>query len=143
MVLKLVNSLNEGNMTMSLKDEVTIPKEILAMVLESAKTLHPKETILLLRGKATKNSMTISELVIPPAATYGRGFSTFPMHMLPMDFSLIGTIHSHPSGNLTPSPADLNNSMGKIIIIVAFPYQGKENVAAYNRDGKRLILQVT
>jgi len=128
---------------MSLKDEVTIPREILVMLLESARTLHPKETIFLLRGKATKNSMIISELIIPPAATYGRGFSTFPMYMLPMDFSLVGTVHSHPSGNLAPSSEDLNNSMGKVIIIVAFPYQGKENVAAYNRDGKTLALQVT
>jgi len=127
---------------MSLKDEVTIPREIIAMVLESARTLHPKETIFLLKGKAAKNSMIISELLIPPAATYGRGFSGFPMHMLPMDFSIVGTIHSHPSGSLTPSPGDLNNSMGRVIIIVAFPYQG-ENVAAYNRDGKRLTLHVT
>jgi len=128
---------------MSLDDEVAIPKEILVMVLESARTLHPKETIFLLRGKATKNSMIISELLIPPAATYGRGFSTFPIHMLPMDFSIIGTVHSHPSGSLTPSSEDLNNSMGRVIVIVAFPYQGEENVAAYNRDGKRLALQVT
>jgi len=128
---------------MSLKDEVTIPREILMMVLESARTLHPKETIYLLRGKPAKNSLNISELVIPPAATYGRGFSTFPMRMLPMDFSIVGSVHSHPSGSLTPSFEDLNNSMGRIIIIVAFPYQGKENVAVYNRDGKRLTLQVT
>lgn len=128
---------------MSFTDEVTIPREILVMVLESAKTLHPKETIFLLRGKLSKNSVNISELVIPPAATYGRGFSTFPMHMLPVDFSIVGTIHSHPSGSLTPSFEDLNNSMGRVIIIVAFPYQGRENVAAYNRDGKRLTLQVT
>jgi proteasome lid subunit RPN8/RPN11 len=123
-------------------NEVTIPREILVMVFESARTLHPKETIFLLRGKATKNSVNISELLIPPAATYGRGFSTIPMHMLPMDFSIVGTIHSHPSGNLAPSSGDLNHSMGKVIIIVAFPYQGEENVAAYNRDGKKLNLQV-
>jgi len=128
---------------MSLKDEVTIPKEILAMVLESARTLHPKETIFLLRGKKSKSSVNISELLIPPAATYGRGFSSFPLHMLPIDFSIVGTIHSHPSGSLTPSAGDLNNSMGKVIIIVAFPFQGEENVAAYNRDGKRLTLHVT
>jgi len=128
---------------MSLNAYVTIPREILQMTFESARTLHPKETILLLRGKATKNSLNISELLIPPAATYGRGFSTFPMRMLPMDFSIIGTVHSHPSGSLAPSLGDLNNSMGRIIIIIAFPYQGEENVAAYNRDGKRLTLQVT
>jgi len=128
---------------MSLRDAVTIPREILAMVLESAKTLHPKETIFLLRGKAAKNSFSVSELVIPPTATYGRGFSTFPMHMLPIDFSIVGTVHSHPSGNLAPSSVDLNNSMGRVIVIVAFPYGGENNVAAYNRDGKRLTLQVT
>jgi len=124
------------------KDEVTIPKEILEMVLESARNLHPKETIFLLRGKAVKNSLNISELLIPPAATYGRGFSNFPMHMLPIDFSTIGTVHSHPSGSLAPSVEDLNHSMGKVIVVVAFPYQGEENVAAYNRDGKRLVLRV-
>jgi len=128
---------------MNLMAEVTIPREILTMVLESAKTLHPKETVFLLRGKVARNSVNISELLIPPAATYGRGFSAFPMHMLPMDFSIAGTVHSHPSGDLAPSSEDLNNSMGKIIIIVAFPYQGEENAAAYNRDGKRLTLQVT
>jgi len=128
---------------MSLKDEVTIPREILEMVLESARTLHPRETMFLLRGKATKNSLSISELLIPPVATYGRGFSTFPIHMLPMDFSIVGTVHSHPSGSLLPSPADLNNSMGRVIVIVAFPYKGEENAAAYNRDGKRLTLQIT
>jgi proteasome lid subunit RPN8/RPN11 len=134
--------MDEGSQSMSL-NEVTIPSEILVMVLQSARTLHPKETIFLLRGKAAKNSMIISELIIPPAATYGRGFSTIPMHMLPMDFSIVGTIHSHPSGNLTPSSTDLNKSMGKVIIIVAFPYQGVENVAAYNRYGKRLNLHIT
>ena len=125
------------------KDEVMIPKEIIAMVQESARALHPRETIFLLRGKTTKNTFNVTELIIPPAATYGRGFSAFPMHMLPFDFSLVGTVHSHPSGNLTPSPEDLNRSFGKVIVIVAFPYQRIDNLAAYSRDGKRLNLQVT
>jgi len=128
---------------MSSKDEVTIPREILVMVHESARALHPKETIFLLRGRATGNSVNISELIIPPAATYGRGFSTFPLHMMPMDFSLVGTVHSHPSGSLLPSSEDLNRSLGRVIIIVAFPYQGEKNVAAYNRDGKKLTLKLT
>jgi len=128
---------------LSPSDEVTIPREILVMVLESARTLHPKETVFLLRGKKIKSSLNITELLIPPTATYGRGFSSFPMHMLPIDFSMVGTVHSHPSGSLMPSFEDLNNSMGRVIIIVAFPYEGVENVAAYNRDGKRLALQVT
>ena len=123
--------------------EVTMPREILEMILESARKLHPKETILLLRGKAKKNVISISELLIPPLATYGRGFSAFPAYMLPMDFSIIGTAHSHPSGSLKPSVEDQNHSMGKIIVIVAFPYQGKESVAVYNREGEKISLEVT
>jgi len=123
--------------------KVVVSREILTTILESARRVHPKETIFLLRGKAAPNSLKISELLIPPAATYGEGFSAFPMHMLPMDFSIVGTVHSHPSGSLAPSYEDLNRSMGRVIIIVAFPYQGIENVAAYNRDGEKLTLQAT
>jgi len=122
---------------------VTVQREIFEMILESARRLHPKETILLLRGKASKNEINVSEVLIPPLATYGRGFSAFPTHMLPMDFSIIGTAHSHPSGNPTPSIEDLNHSMGKIILIVAYPYSRKEDVVTYNRDGSKLLLQVT
>jgi proteasome lid subunit RPN8/RPN11 len=127
---------------MSLKDEVIVPKEIFEMVFESARRVHPRETIFLLRGKKKGNSWNITELVIPPAATRGLGFSGFPMHMLPMDFSIVGSVHSHPSGNISPSVEDLNRSLGKVIVIVGFPYRGSENVAVYNRDGKRLVLHV-
>ena len=82
---------------------VTIKRELLEMLLEGAKTLHPKETIVLLRGKVSKDSISVSEVVIPPLATYGSGFSSFPTHLLPMDFSIVGVAHSHPSGSLRPS----------------------------------------
>jgi len=123
--------------------EVAMPREILEMILESARRLHPRETILLLRGKASKSTINISEVLIPPLATYGKGFSSFPTHMLPMDFSIIGTAHSHPTGNPAPSVEDLNHSLGKVILIVAFPYSRIENVVAYNREGKKIMLQIT
>ena len=123
--------------------KVTLQREILELILESARRLHPKETILLLRGKSSKDLVSVSEVLIPPLATYGSGFSAFPTHMLPMDFSIIGTAHSHPSGNPTPSTEDLNHAMGKVILIVAYPYLREENVAVYNRNGARLTLQVT
>ncbi len=125
----------------TISDEVTVPKEIFDMVFESARRVHPKETIFLLRGKKKGNSWEITEMIIPPAATHGFGFSGFPMHMLPMDFSIVGSIHSHPSGNISPSVEDLNHSLGKVIIIVGFPYQGNE-IAAYNRDGKKLNVRI-
>jgi len=59
-----------------------------------------------------------------------------------MDFSIIGTVHSHPSGNLTPSTADLNHAFGIMLMIVGFPFADERNVAVYNRNGERLTLQI-
>jgi proteasome lid subunit RPN8/RPN11 len=121
---------------------VSIHEELLQAILEGARRLHPKETILLLRGKKTKGVIGISEVVVPPLATYGRGFAHIPIHMLPMDFSLVGTVHSHPSGNLMPSPADLNHFFGVVLLIVGFPYENERNLAAYNRSGERLTVLI-
>lgn len=123
--------------------EVLVPKEIIQMILESAKSLHPKETIFLLRGKTRKDKISISEIVIPPSATYGKGFASLPMFMMPIDFSIVGTAHSHPSGSLTLSVGDLNHALGKIILVAAHPYNGAECLAVYNRKGEKLRLRVT
>ena len=122
---------------------VSISRELLKAILEGARRLYPKETVLLLRGKKTKNVIIISELVVPPLATYGRGFAMMRTHMLPMDFSIIGTLHSHPSGNITPSPADLNHFFGSILIIVGYPFENEKNMAVYNRNGERLAYEIT
>jgi proteasome lid subunit RPN8/RPN11 len=122
---------------------VTIDDDLMAAILEGAKRLYPKETIMLLRGKRSRECVTISDLVVPPLANYGRGYATIPLHMLPMDFSIIGTVHSHPSGNPTPSHTDLNHSLGTILMIVAFPFRSQENAAVYDRSGNRLILKVS
>jgi len=122
---------------------VSISQELFQAIFEGARRLYPRETILLLRGKKKKNLIKISELVVPPLATYGRGFANIPLHMLPIDFSIVGTVHSHPSGNLTPSTTDLNHFFGNILMIVGFPFEDERNVAVYNRSGKKLTLQTT
>jgi proteasome lid subunit RPN8/RPN11 len=121
---------------------VSLSRELLDAIFEGARRLYPKETILLLRGEKKKNSIRISELVVPPLATYGHGFANIPLHMLPIDFSIVGTVHSHPSGNLTPSLADLNNFFGRILMIAGFPFVDERNIAAYNSRGEKLTLQI-
>jgi proteasome lid subunit RPN8/RPN11 len=122
---------------------VSIPQVLLDAILESARRLYPKETILLLRGEKKKNLIKISDLVVPPLATYGQHFANIRTHMLPMDFSIVGTAHSHPSGNLSPSSIDLNHFFGVILMIVGFPFKDDKNVAAYNHSGERLTLQIS
>jgi proteasome lid subunit RPN8/RPN11 len=119
---------------------VQIDEDLLQAIFEGAKRLYPRETILLLRGKRKKASITISELIVPPLANYGHGFANISLHMLPMDFSIVGTVHSHPSGNLNPSPTDLNHFIGTILMIAGSPFADLRHVAVYNRNGEKLKL---
>jgi len=48
--------------------KISIDKELLDAILEGARRLYRKETILLLRGKKQKNSIEISDLLVPPLA---------------------------------------------------------------------------
>ena len=128
---------------MAITRAVSINEELLNAIFEGAKRLYPRETILMLRGKKTKDTIQIRELVVPPLATYGHGFAGYPLHMLPTDFSLMGTVHSHPSGNKTPSDVDFNHFFGRILMIVGYPYATKQDVAVYNSHGEILFLEVT
>ena len=122
---------------------VSMSREMLDAIFEGAKRLYPKETILMLRGKKSKDTICITDLVIPPLATYGRGFASYPFHLLPMDFSLVGTVHSHPSGNKTPSDVDFNHFFGRILMIVGYPYMGEQDVVAYNTKCEKIPVQIT
>jgi len=122
---------------------VSMNQELLDAIFEGAKHLYPRETILLLRGKKVKDTICIVDLVIPPLATYGEGFATYQLHLLPMDFSIVGTVHSHPSGNKTPSDVDFNHFFGRILMIVGYPYTNSLDVAVYNSHGEKLTLEVT
>ena len=122
---------------------VSMSAELLDSIFEGARRLYPKETFLLLRGKKSKSEVHVSDLVVPPLAVYGYGFAHLPFHMLPMDFSIVGTVHSHPSGNINPSNVDINHFFGRVLMIVGFPFASEENVAVYDSKGEKLQFQVT
>ena len=123
--------------------EIVMRRELLDTILEGGKRLFPKEEILLLRGRKDKNRIEITDLLIPPLANRGRGFAQVPLYMMPMDFSVVGMVHSHPSGNVSPSNVDLNHFFGRILMIVGAPFADEQNVAVYDSLGERLPLQVT
>lgn len=119
-----------------------IKKSVIDSILSYAQMLHPREGLLLLRGKVDKQKILVNNVEIPPLATHGKSFSAFPSHMLPIDFSIVGTAHSHPSGVLHPSTGDLNMFYGKIMVITAYPYQSEQNIAVFNREGNPLRYEV-
>ena len=111
-------------------------------LLSYAQGVHPREIILILRGKVDRDDIVVDETVIPPFATHGRGFSTFQSRLLPIDFSIVGVVHSHPSGNLSPSIHDLNHFYGRIMVILAYPYSSELHITAFNRKGEELKIEV-
>lgn len=110
-------------------------------ILAFSRDMHPKEILLLLRGERD-DGFQINEFVIPPSAIHGLGFSTFRPDMIPFDLSILGVVHSHPSGALRPSTYDLNHFYGRIMMIVAYPYSSVQDIAIYDGRGRAIPFEV-
>jgi proteasome lid subunit RPN8/RPN11 len=93
---------------------VHIPSNILDAIYAGAKELYPRESFLLLRGKKSKGIINVTDLVLAPFAAHEEGAVHFNPYMFAGDFSIVGTVHSHPSENNSPSDTDLNYFFGRI-----------------------------
>jgi proteasome lid subunit RPN8/RPN11 len=122
---------------------VKFEKSVVDSILSHALDMYPREAILLLRGKKKRDEILIDEIVVPPLATHGVRFSAFPSYMLPMDLRVMGVSHSHPSGNPEPSVQDLNHIYGRIMVIAAYPFQSYSDIVVFDKDGNRLLWQLT
>ena len=116
--------------------EVFFDKSVIDSILSYAKLFHPKESILLLKGKVDKKKIVVNDVYIPPLATHGSRFSSFPTNRLPINFSIVGVAHSHPSGALRASTADLNHFYGRLMVITAYPYQSEQNIIIIDHNGE-------
>ncbi len=119
-----------------------ITHSCLSLIFESAKETYPKEFAALLRAYPEAKD-TISELVLLPGTISGDAHAIFRMHMRPIDFSIVGTIHSHPSTSWFPSQADLQlfRKYGRIHIIVAYPFN-ENSWGAYDYTGSPVEVKV-
>ena len=115
---------------------------MLEEMLAFAKERHPKEAVMLLRGSVNREAIIITDYLFPPFATTSSISAIYPIHMLPIDFSIVGSAHSHPSGSLEQSTQDLHSIYGRISLLMAYPY-GLGDVAAYNKQAERLVIRVT
>ncbi len=121
---------------------ISLARSVIDSILDYSKGAYPNEAILLLTGKNSKDRIVIDGIEVPPLAVHGAGFSNFPTHMLPMDFSIIGTAHSHPSGVLNPSAPDMNNFYGRLMIITAYPYETESDLAVFDSSGNIVKYEV-
>ncbi|HEX55433.1 MAG: hypothetical protein DRO90_01785 [Candidatus Altiarchaeales archaeon] len=119
---------------------VLIRKNALKFILNASKRTYPREFIGLLRGGPD----IIEEILLIPRSLFGDNFSVIEFNMKPIDPSIIGSVHSHPSHSYEPSDADLRffRKMGFIHLILKYPYQSIEDIATYDMNGNRLPLHV-
>jgi proteasome lid subunit RPN8/RPN11 len=117
-----------------------ITRRALTSALASARSAYPNEFGGVLRAEPPG---VISELMLVPGGTAGRRHANFHLYMLPADLSVVGTVHSHPSGALHPSDADLRlfRNWGRRHIILGSPFS-PGSWRAYDGNGAPMSLQV-
>jgi len=119
-----------------------IKHKTLEFILESAKSSYPNEFGGLLRVD-TYDKHTIKEIVILPGTISGDSHAIFKLHMLPIDFSIVGTVHSHPSFSFHPSDADvlLFRKFGKVHIVIAYPFT-TSSWKSYDYNGEEINIKI-
>jgi len=122
--------------------EWKISRKCLDLIIESSKSIYPKEFGGLLRVD-DEDKHLISEVVLIPGTVSGETHAIFKLHMMPVDFNIVGTVHSHPSPSANPSDADLElfRKHGKIHIIMASPYN-KDSWKAYDSTGALVSIDI-
>ncbi len=117
-----------------------ITRSLLDHALASARSAYPNEFGGVLRADPPG---LISELLLVPGGTAGRRHANFHLYMLPADLSVVGSVHSHPSGALHPSGADLRmfRGWGRRHLILGAPY-GLGSWRAYDGNGRETTLEV-
>jgi proteasome lid subunit RPN8/RPN11 len=116
--------------------EIQIDQELLEEVILIAKKSHPHEFMAMLQGKVHKDVLKVKNLIFLPGETSNEG-AVMKTFMMPMTTGTVGSIHSHPIPNNTPSTADLQffAKNGLVHLIIAYPYT-ESSIQAYNAFGE-------
>lgn len=116
-----------------------IQQGVLDMVKESARASHPNEFGATLRAEGG----VVTELILVPGTLGGDRHAILPLGYLPIDASIVGTVHSHPGPYAIPSDADkqLFNAFGHTHIIIAEPYRD-DTWIAYDQNAQEIELEV-
>ena len=115
-----------------------IARDALKFVLEVSASSHPKE----FAGMLYETDQIITDVDVPINQS-SNGTTVMDLFTIPVSTHIVGSVHSHPSGELQPSDADIRLFMqkGDYHIIVAYPYE-ITSWACYDRVGYIRKLEV-
>lgn len=116
-----------------------IEADVLDIVHEAAKGSFPKEFVAALRAEKG----VITEILLFPGAYSNEHSAFMQLYNMPIDLSVVGTVHSHPGPSNRPSSADLHlfSSYGSTHIITCLPYD-MSSWRAYDYKGDVIKLEV-
>jgi proteasome lid subunit RPN8/RPN11 len=115
-----------------------IARDALKFVLEVSASAHPNE----FAGMLYETDQIITDVDVPITQSSNVN-AVMDLFMLPVNIHIVGSVHSHPSGELQPSDADIQMFMqnGDYHIIVGYPYE-ITSWACYDRIGNVRKLDV-
>ncbi len=116
-----------------------IDRSLLEMINRAARDSLPKEFMAMLRAEEG----VVQELLLVPGTLQGEDSALVMLHMLPIDFTVVGTVHSHPGYSNRPSHQDLEffRRYGHVHIITCLPFN-EHSWQAYDAQGRRVELPV-
>ena len=116
-----------------------IKRKTLMLILEASKEAIPNEFSGTLRAK----DGIIDEVMLLPGTVQGETTAIMYLYMLPVDLSVVGSAHSHPSGAVYPSGADLQlfSKFGRVHIITGNPFT-LHNWRAFDHTGNEIHIDV-
>jgi len=116
-----------------------IRQELLNLLLELGRESHPNEFVALLKEK----DGIIEELNMLPGTITGSNSASVIFDMMPLDTHLAGSAHSHPSGAIRPSDADIRffPRSGRYHLIIGYPYRDVD-WRCFTADGEPCLMEV-
>jgi len=112
-----------------------IKKFALEFIVQLARNALPHEFVGMLRAE----NKIITEVLLIPGSEFGTHYSRIFLNMVPIDPSIVGSVHSHP-GAPNPSKADFHffSKFGRVHLIIGLGGA----VRAFNSQGSPIDLEI-
>ena len=117
----------------------SIRRDVLRLIMSASRSQHPKEFGAFLRAEKG----VVTEILLAPGRIAGDAHTIFSVWNMPVDPSLVGSVHSHPSPHPFPSDADKQffSHSGHTHIIMASPYT-ESSWRAYDATAEEIQLAI-
>ena len=124
-----------------------IATDAMAFARACAEDQHPDEFMGLLRADPAMRAVTpgqgrvVTDVLVLPGTTSSPVQATIRGATIPNEQAIVGSVHSHPNGVLSPSDTDRRSfGSGSVHIILGAPY-GPDDWRAFDRMGTHRALR--